>query len=60
MGVPKTSEDTQIMNEMLNFSQEPPGSSIVLNQGFNDMDVLYTFKIKIESKNLKLGCFKDQ
>ena len=28
--------------------------------GLKDIDVLYTFKIKIENQNLEYGCIKDQ
>ena len=40
---------------MPNPSQEPPASSKAPNQDLKDMYVLYTFKIKIESKNLIMG-----
>ena len=36
---------------MPNPSQEPPVSSKAPNEDLKDMDVLCTFKIKIESKN---------
>ena len=45
---------------MLNFSQEPPAFYKAPNQDFKDMDVLCTFKMKIESQNLDNGCIKDQ
>ena len=41
-------------------SQEPQVSSKVPNQNWKDMDVLYTFKIKIESHNWEHGYIKDQ
>ena len=47
MGVPKTSDHNQIKIKMTNPSQEPQASSEASNQDFKDMDVLYTFKIKI-------------
>ena len=42
---------------MLNPGQEPPPSSKAPNEHLNDMDVLCTFKIMIESQNLEHGCF---
>ena len=45
---------------MSNASQELPASSKAPNQDLKDMDVLCTFKIKIESQNLEHGCTKDQ
>ena len=45
---------------MPNPSQEPPTSSKSPDQDLKDMDVLCTFKIKIESQNLNHGCIKDQ
>ena len=45
--------------KMPNPSQEPPASSKVPNEDSKDMDVLCTFKIKIESQNLAYGCTKD-
>ena len=40
---------------MSNSSQEPPASSKAPKQDFKDIDVLGTFKIKIEGKNLDHG-----
>ena len=60
MGVPKTSDHIQINIRMPNPSQEPPASSKYPNEDLKDMDVLCTFKIKIESQNLDYGCIKDQ
>ena len=60
MGVTKTNEHIQIKIKMPNPSQEPPASSKAPNQDINDMVVLCTFKIEIESKNWKPGCTKDQ
>ena len=51
MGVPKTSDHIQIKIKMPNHSQEPPASSKAPNQDFKDMDILFTFKIRIESQN---------
>ena len=45
---------------MQNPSKEPPVSSKAPNQDLKDMDVLCTFKIKIESSNLEYVCMKDQ
>ena len=46
----KTSDHIQIKIKMPNPSQEPPASSKAPNDDLKDMDVLYTFKIKIETK----------
>ena len=51
MGVSKTSDHIKIKIKMPNPSQEPLASSKVPNEDLKDMDVLYTFKIKIESQN---------
>ena len=48
------------MIKMPNPNQEPPASSKAANQDLNDMDLLCTFKIKMESQNLQLGYVKDQ
>ena len=45
---------------MLNLSQEPPASSKAPNKDSKDMNVLCTFKIKIEGQNSNHGCIKDQ
>ena len=45
---------------MQNLSQEPPVSSKSPNWDLKYMDVLCTFKIKIESKNFDHGCINDQ
>ena len=45
---------------MQNPSQEPPAPTKAPNQDLKDMDVLCTFKIKIESQNLECGCIKNQ
>ena len=52
MGVSKTSDHIQIKIKMPNPSQEPPASSKAQNEDLKDMDVLCTFKIKIESHGL--------
>ena len=60
MDVSKFSDHIQIKIQMQNPSQEPPASSKAPNQDLKDMDVLCTFKIKIESKNLEYEYIKDQ
>ena len=50
----------QIKIKMQNPSQEPLASSKAPNQDLKDMDVLCTFKIKIESQNSEYVCSKDQ
>ena len=60
MGVSKTSDHIQIKIKMPNFSREPPASSKAPNEDLKDMDVLCTFKIKIENPNLEHRCVKDQ
>ena len=60
MDVSKASDHIQIKNKMPNPSQEPPASSKAPNEDLKDMDVLCTFKIKVESQNLDPGCMKDQ
>ena len=60
MGVSKAGDHIQIKIKMPNPSQEPPASSKAPNEDLKDMDVLCTFKIKIESQNLDHGCTKDQ
>ena len=45
---------------MPNPSQELPASSKTPNDDLKDMDVLCTFKVKIESQNLDHECIKDQ
>ena len=58
MGVQKTSDYIQIKTKMPNPSQEPPASSKAPNEDLKDMDVLCTFKTKIESQNLYHGCLE--
>ena len=60
MDVSKTSDHIQIKIKMPNPSQEPPAPSKAPNEDLKDMDVLCTFKIKIESQNSDHGCIKDQ
>ena len=59
-GVIKTGHLIQIKIMMPNPSQEPLVSSEAPNENLKDIDVLCTFKIKIESQNLDHGCIKDQ
>ena len=58
--VSRTSDYIQIKIKMQNTSQEPPASSKAPNEDLKDMDVLCTFKIKVESQNLDHGYMKDQ
>ena len=51
MGVSKASDHIQSMIKMPNPSQEPPAPSKAPNEDLKDMDVLCTFKIKIESQS---------
>ena len=60
MGISKTSDHIQIKIKMPNPSQEPPASSKAQNEDLKDMDVLCTFKIKMESRNLDHRYIKDQ
>ena len=59
-GVPKTINYIKIKIQMPNPSQEPSVSSKAPNKDLEDLDVLCTFKIKIESQNLENGYIKDQ
>ena len=60
MGISKTSDHIQIKITIQNSSQEPRASSNAPNEDLKDRDILYTFKIKIESQNLKYECIKHQ
>ena len=60
MGESKTSDHIQIKIKIPNPSQEPPADSRGPNEDLKDMDVLCTFKIKIESQILDHGCIKNQ
>ena len=60
MGEQKTIDHIKINIRMQNPGQEPPESSNAPNQDFKDMNVLCTFKIKMESQNLGQGFIKDQ
>ena len=50
MGVSKTSDNIQMKIKIPNPLQEPQASSKAPSQDFEDMDVLWTVKIKIEPK----------
>ena len=58
MDISKTIDHIKIMIKMPNLSQEPPGSSKAPNQDWKDMDILCTFKIKIDSQKSDHGCIK--
>ena len=60
MDVSETNGHIQIKMKMQNPSQEPSAPTKAPNQDLKDMDVLCTFKIKIEIQNWEYGCFKDQ
>ena len=60
MCVLKTSDHIEIKIMIPNLSQDPPASSKAPNEDLKDMDVLGTFKIKLESQNSKHECTKDQ
>ena len=49
MSVPKTSDHIQIMIMLPNPSPEHPDPSKAKNQELKDMDILCTFKIKMEN-----------
>ena len=60
MGLSKTNNHFYIKIQMPNPSQEPLASSRAPNRGLKDMDVLCTFKMRIQSENKKKMCIKDQ
>ena len=60
LGVSKTSYHIKIKIKIPNPSQESPASSKAPNEDLKDMDVLCTFKMKIESQNLDHGYIKVQ
>ena len=49
MGVSKTSDHIQIKIKTPNPIQEPPATSKAPNEDLEDIDVLCTFNIKMES-----------
>ena len=59
MDISKTTEHIQINIKMLNPSQEPQTSFKTPNQDLKDIDVLYTFKMKIECQNRDHGYIND-
>ena len=60
MVVSKTSDHIQMKIKMPNPSQEPTASSKAPKEALKDIDVLCTFKFKIESQNLDHGFIKDR
>ena len=50
MGVSKTIDHIQIKIKMPNPSKEPPVSSKAQTEDLKDMDILCSFKIKIDSQ----------
>ena len=58
MGVSKTNNHIKIKIKMPNPSQEPPVSSKAPNEDLKDMDVLCTFKIKIENQNFGIWVYQ--
>ena len=59
MGISETSDHIKIKKKMPSANQEHPASYKVPNEDLKDMDVLCTFKIKIESQNSDHGNIKD-
>ena len=59
MGVSRTNNHIRIKIKMPNPSQEPPASSKAQNEDLKELDILCTFKIKIESPYMHHGCVKD-
>ena len=57
-GVSNTSNHIQIKIKMPNPSQEPPASSIDPNEDLKDINVLCSFKIKMESHGYIMGISK--
>ena len=55
MGVLETSDHIHINIKMLNPIQEPAASSKAPNQNLKDMDILCTFKIKIDIPIWSMG-----
>ena len=54
IGEPKTNNNIQINIRMPNSSQDPQASSKAPKEDSKDIDVLCTFKIKIENINLNM------
>ena len=59
MGVSKTNDHIQIKTKMPNPSQEPPAPTKALKKDSKDIEVLCSFKIKIENQNSDYGSIKD-
>ena len=59
-GVSKSIDHIQIKIKIPNSIQKPPASSKAPNKVLKDMDILCTFKIKMESQNMEHGFTKDQ
>ena len=60
MGVSKISDQISIKIKMPNPNKEAPASSKAPSQDLEDIDVLCTLKIKIESQISEHGCIIDQ
>ena len=60
MGATKSNDHIQIQIQIPTSSQEPPVSSNAPNPDLQNIYVLCTFKIKIESKNLYHRSIKDK
>ena len=60
MVVSKIIDHIQVNIKMPNPSLEPPAPTKAQNQDLKDMDILFTFKIRIEGPNLENGWVKDQ
>ena len=60
MGISKTSNHSKIQMKKPNSSQEPQAPTKAPNQDLKDMDVICTFKSKMESSNYEHGGIKDQ
>ena len=58
MCVSKTTDHIQIKIKMQNPNQEPPAPNKTPNQDLKDMNVLCTFKIKIEKKSQNIDASK--
>ena len=54
-----TSDHICIKMQIPNPGQQSPASFKAPNEDLKDMDVLSTFKTKIENPKLEHGCFKD-
>ena len=60
MGVSKISDQISIKIKMPNPNKKAPASSKAPSQDLEDIDVLCTLKIKIESQISEHGCIIDQ